>query len=90
MSEHKSAETVVTMHIWTAFVANVCQPSHPRELNFAAPGDFDKAVTAAKELIAKKWPNKFERWPESPWHPDYELVGIKRGMELDTPEEEST
>jgi hypothetical protein len=77
-------------HIWTALVANVCHEAHPRELNFVSTYDFDTAVTAAKELIAKKWPNRFDQWPEAPWHPDYELVGIRRGMELDTPEEELT
>jgi hypothetical protein len=90
MSEHKSAETVVRQHLWIAYVANEFHSREPRELSFVSTYDFDTAVKAAKELIAKKWPNRFDRWPESPWHPDYELVGIKRGMELDTPEEEPT
>lgn len=77
-------------YLWTAYVANECHAREPRELRFVATYDFDKAVAAAKELIAKKWPNRFERWPDAPWHPDYELVGIKRGEELDTPEEEPT
>jgi hypothetical protein len=79
-----------TQHIWTALVVNVCNTAHPRELNFAASYEFDKAVAVAKELIAKKWPNRFESCPDAPWHPDYELVGIRRGMELDKPEEEPT
>jgi hypothetical protein len=79
-------------YLWTAYVANECHSSEPRELRFVATYDFDKAVGSAKELIAKKWPNKFDRpeWKHLPWHPDYELVGIRRGEELDTPEEEPT
>jgi hypothetical protein len=79
-------------HIWTAYVANECHSREPRELNFVSTYEFDTAVAAAKQLIAKKWPNRFDR-PEVkdlPWHPDYELVGIRRGMELDTAEEEPT
>ena len=84
----KDDQTSPTQHIWTAAVANVCRPNHPRELNFAASYDFDTALAEAKRLIAKKWPNRFDRWPDAPWHPDYELVGLRRGMELDNEQEE--
>lgn len=81
-------QTPATQHIWTAWVTNVCQPDHPREMNFTASYDFDAAYKEARRLIAKKWPNKFERWPDAPWHPDFELVGLRRGLELDDEREE--
>lgn len=77
-------------HIWTVSVVYVCNTTSPRELNYVAPAAFDEALKAGKELIAKKFPNpNKEEWPECPWHPDYELVGIKRGMELDSEEPET-
>jgi hypothetical protein len=81
--------SIEPQHIWTALVANVCNTSHPRELNFPSSYNFDVAYQEVRRIIAKKWPNRFDHCPDAPWHPDYELVGLKRGMELDDEREES-
>lgn len=74
-------------HVWSATVVEGCS-QRERVLRFVAGSDFDAGLAAAKNLLAMKFPNKLkDLWPDCQWHPDYELVAIKRGEELDNNEE---
>lgn len=76
-------------HVWTMTVSNKCNTQFEREVTYVAPADFASAMKAGVELVEKKFPNPWpDKWPEEKIHPDYEVIGVKRGMELDDDQEE--
>lgn len=56
--------------------------------NITAGPDFDSAVQVANAYMAKAYPNTLaEKFP-GPWYPDYAIVGLTRGVELDDDNED--
>ena len=72
------------MFVWELLL-DYC--GHKTSVTYVASEEFDKALAAGKELIIKKFPNTLkDSWPDDPWHPDYIITGILRGIELSSEE----
>jgi len=84
--QHGNATGQPMSYIWHLKIAECNSERGTR--NITAGEDFESATQAAKAYMARAYPNTLAAKFPGPWYPDYEIVGLTRGVELSDDDED--